>query len=135
MQTHQEKTPIRIYYEDTDAGGIVYNANYVRYAERGRTEWLRSLGIESRKMALEHDLFFVVASIEIDFKAPAFLDDELIVHSRVETLKKASMIFNQQIFRGEQLLTTLKVKIAVVDKNYKPCRLPKEIYNKMDPSN
>jgi acyl-CoA thioester hydrolase len=88
--------PVRIYWEDTDAGGIVFYANYLKFFERARTEWLRSLGIEQRRLKDELHGMFVVAETNVRYVAPARLDDELIVTAHVESVGKASLIINQQ---------------------------------------
>ena len=98
--------PVRIYWEDTDAGGIVYHANYLRYMERARTEFLRSLGLEQRKMHLEGAPVIV---------RPAVLDDALTVKTRIKLLRRASVIFEQTIMRGEETICTAQVRCASVD--------------------
>ena len=96
--------PVRIYWEDTDAGGIVYHANYLRYMERARTEFLRTLGLEQRKMHLEGAPVIV-----------AVLDDALTVKTRIKLLRRASVIFEQTIVRGEETICTAQVRCASVD--------------------
>lgn len=113
-----EKTyayPVRIYWEDTDAGGIVYHANYLRYMERARTEFLRTLGLEQRKMQLEGAPVIVVSSMDIKFVRPAVLDDLLTVKTRIKLLRRASVVFEQTIVRGEQTICTAQVRCASVD--------------------
>ena len=119
---------LRIYYEDTDAGGIVYYANYLKFFERARTEWLRQLGI-NQSVLLEQNLGFVVRKVEMDNMASAKLDDLLTVTSQISELKRASLVFNQQIINQEQeLLCTVKVRVACVNiKLSKPCAIPKEL--------
>lgn len=106
--------PIRVYIEDTDAGGIVYYVNYLKYMERARTEFLRSLGFG--KTAVQDDgAMFVVHSLQADYRAPARLDDELTATARVMQLGRATMVFEQNVRRGEQLLCSGQVKIACVN--------------------
>lgn len=119
---------VRVYYEDTDAGGIVYYANYLKFFERARTEWLREIGI-NQQFFLEKKLGFVVRKVEMDNLASAKLDDLLEVNSIIVTLKGASLVFHQQVFnQAKQLLCTAKVKIACIDFNKnKPCAIPEYI--------
>ncbi len=120
--------PLRVYYEDTDAGGIVYYANYLNFFERGRTEWLRDLGINQATF-LEQKLGFVVRKVEMDNLASAKLDDLLKVTSTIVTLKRASLVFHQEISNQlGQLLCIATVRIACVDFNHnKPCAIPESI--------
>ncbi len=106
---------VRVYFEDTDAGGVVYNANYIKFLERARTDWLRSRNFEQHSM-LEEGLGFVVASIEINFRKAAKLDDLLTVTCVPEQLRSASVIFAQKIFNSNgEMVVEAKVKIACVD--------------------
>lgn len=110
---------IRIYYEDTDAGGIVYYANYLKFFERGRTEWLRACGLNQQHIAEVEQLMFVVKNASVDYKHPAKLDDEIRVNVEIEQLKKASIVFKQQawcIKEGQsQLLAEGNITIACVN--------------------
>ncbi|WP_286266716.1 tol-pal system-associated acyl-CoA thioesterase [Thalassotalea atypica] len=126
LTTHQ--LSIRVYYEDTDAGGIVYYANYLKYSERARTEWLRSLDINQSNF-LEHSLGFVVRKVEMDNIASAKLDDLITVSSQILELKKASIVFNQIITnQHHQELCRVKVKVACVDfARSRPCAIPSTI--------
>lgn len=121
------KMPVRIYYEDTDTGGIVYHANYLRYAERCRSEWLRSVGVESSKLAEEKGTFFVVKSCSINYHAPAKLDDELIVTNEVEKIGGASISLKQGVYKENQLYVSMDVVIVLVDGNKKPVRIDPEL--------
>lgn len=124
--------PVRIYYEDTDAGGIVYYANYLKFAERARTEYIRALGVRQQDALETEDKFgFVVRHCDIDYLAPAVLDDELVVSCRVTELGGASCTMHQEITRGDQLLVRLDVKAVYVSlRTKKPVRIPKEISGK-----
>ncbi|KGJ94081.1 tol-pal system-associated acyl-CoA thioesterase [Colwellia psychrerythraea] len=119
---------IRVYYEDTDAGGIVYYANYLKFFERARTEWLREIGI-NQEVFLKQKLGFVVRKVEMDNIASAKLDDLLKVSSSIITLKRASLVFQQQITNQEkQVLCTAQIRIACVDfSQNKPCAIPELI--------
>jgi len=109
--------PVRIYYEDTDAGGVVYYANYLRFCERARSEWLRALGFGQQQLLTTGGPIFVVRSVQADYLAPARLDDELTVVSSIHDLRNVSVLFFQQIFRQDKLLFTAKVKIVPVSLN------------------
>jgi acyl-CoA thioester hydrolase len=119
---------LRVYYEDTDVGGIVYHANYLKYFERARTEWLRDMGI-NQAFFLQQNLGFVVRKVEMDNLASAKLDDLLEVKSTILTLKRASLVFQQQISnQAQQLLCKAQVRIAYIDfSQNKPCAIPASI--------
>ena len=105
---------VRIYWEDTDAGGIVYHSNYLRFMERARTEMLRSLGFSQQQMKEAGEALIVVSKLEITYRKPAKLDDLLTVHTRVESLKHASVIFEQTITRGDEVITQGRVRCASI---------------------
>lgn len=119
--------PVRVYYEDTDAGGIVYHASYLRFAERGRTEMLRDAGFEHAEILKKQGIAFTVISMTIDFKSPAKLDDLVVVKTGMREVKGASMVMEQKILRGDTLLVDLTVKIACIDKAGKAARLPEAV--------
>ena len=106
---------VRVYYEDTDAGGIVYYANYLKFFERARTEWLRSLGIDQQALRDRDGAIFVVRNASVDYVASARLDDEVKLTLNVEKLGRASVQFAQQAWRGDTLLSSADVKVACVD--------------------
>lgn len=117
----------RVYYEDTDFSGVVYHARYLHFLERGRTDYLRLLGVEQGSLVQEEDregLVFVVHRMEIDFKAPARMDDILTVLTSTEKAGGAKMILNQEIRRDDQLLIAARVIIAVINAAGRPRRLP-----------
>ncbi len=116
--------PVRIYYEDTDAGGIVYYANYLRFAERARTEALRMCDIDQSQLMEEQHVAFVVRRCIADFLKPAMLDDLLTIQTRLTDINKVSMDMHQTILRGSETLVTLEVKLAVIGKGMKLARLP-----------
>lgn len=118
--------PIRVYYEDTDTGGVVYYANYLKFFERARTEWLRGAGFGQRKMAEELGLQFVVVRIECDYRRPARLDDLIEIDLAVAQAQRASVLFEQRARRGSELLATARVRAACVDiQQFQPRPLPK----------
>jgi acyl-CoA thioester hydrolase len=119
---------IRIYYEDTDAGGIVYHASYLRFAERGRTEFLRALGYQNSVLKKDYGTIFVVRHIDIEYLTPAFLDDALTLTTAIESLKNTSFVMNQRVFRGKEEVVSMKVALVCIDANtLKPVRLPETV--------
>ncbi len=116
--------PARVYYEDTDAGGIVYHANYLKFAERARTEWLRAMGYDHRRVLAEHNLILVVRHAEIDFRAPARLDDLLEVKSELNAIGNTSLDLKQAVYCGDKLLAELKIIVVAITPEGKPLRLP-----------
>lgn len=125
MKTHESH--YRVYYEDTDAGGVVYYANYLKYAERGRTEMLRDVAIEQAALAESHGVYFVVKSANMQLHKPARLDDLLTVKTDVKNVKGASLAIQQHIMRQADILATVDVVIVCVNKQFTPARLPHHI--------
>lgn len=125
--------PVRVYYEDTDAGGVVFYANYLRFMERARTEWLRSLGFDQNRLARERNLLFAVRAVKVDYHKPARLDDMLEVTAAMRSRGRASLVFEQTVSRpdggeGLELLTRGEVKIACLDAgSFRPCSVPEDI--------
>jgi len=120
--------PIRVYYEDTDAGGVVYHSQYLNYLERTRTEWLRSLGFVQTQMRQEYAVVFVVRHLHIDFIKPAKFDDALHVSAQLLCKTGVSLKFSQTIMRDDELLIQAKVDVVCVDVNkFKPTRIPKQM--------
>lgn len=118
--------PVRVYYEDTDAGGIVYYANYLKFFERARTEWLRSLGLNQDKLAQEQGLIFVVRRAALDFAAPARLDDLLEVTVEPLRLARVYVELAQEARCGTRVLARAEVKVACLDRtNFRPVAMPK----------
>jgi acyl-CoA thioester hydrolase len=128
------RIPVQIYYEDTDAGGVVYYANYLRFMERARTEWLRALGFEQDALLRDPGVMFAVTRVEVDYRLPARFNDRLSVVARLRQLGRASLTFEQEVWResGAQLLVTGVVRVACVDLNrLRPTALPKQIVEKL----
>lgn len=119
--------PIRVYYEDTDAAGIVYYANYLKFAERARTEMLRERGFDHRKLDAKDGVAFAVRSCNADYLLPARLDDALEVHTRVTHIGGASLEADQDITREDAILTRLKVRLACINRAGRPARIPAAI--------
>ncbi len=108
--------PVRVYYEDTDAGGVVYYANYLKFCERARTDWLRAIGLEQGRLAADQNIIFVVRSVKADYLQPAVLDDLLDVVTTLGKLGHASLVFDQKIQRGGQTLFEALITIACIDR-------------------
>ncbi|MCK3657597.1 tol-pal system-associated acyl-CoA thioesterase [Pasteurellaceae bacterium Pebbles2] len=120
--------PIRVYYEDTDAGGVVYHARYLHFYERARTEFLRHLQFSQQALLAEKQIAFVVKSMSIDYDFPAKLDDLLTVETVVDEVKRATVVFSQCLKREERILSKATVKVACVDLGkMKPVALPTEV--------
>jgi acyl-CoA thioester hydrolase len=107
--------PIRVYYEDTDAGGVVFYANYLKFFERARTEMLRAMGYEQDQLIREEGIIFVVRSVQVDYLSPARFNDQLLASAEVIQAKNASLTFAQQITRGDDELVTSLIRIACLD--------------------
>jgi acyl-CoA thioester hydrolase len=121
--------PVRVYYEDTDAGGVVYYANYLKFFERARTEWLRSVGLNQDKLAQEQGLIFVVRRATLDFAAPARLDDLLEVTVEPMKLARVYLELAQQARCGTRVLARAELKVACLDRsNFKPVAIPKFLH-------
>jgi len=124
--------PVRVYYEDTDSGGVVYHANYLKFMERARTEWLRQLGFEQNILKDEHNCLFAVHSMQLSFRRPARFNDALLVRSDVTQMSGASMQFEQSVLRDDELLCQASVRVACLDAlRFKPCPIPSFILTEM----
>lgn len=120
--------PIRIYYEDTDAGGIVYYANYLKYAERARTEYLRHLGIKQEDMLKEQGIGFVVRDCHITYNTPAKLDDELNITCKVTELRKVALKMEQKLYRDDTILAEIEITLAFLSlSTMRPTKIPEKI--------
>lgn len=116
---------IRVYYEDTDAGGVVFYANYLKFFERARTEWLRALGFGQSDMASRDGLLFVVAGLDMNYRKPARLDDQLLIRSRITRLGRASIHFAQRAERNGELIAEGNVQVCCVDSTHmRPAEIP-----------
>lgn len=129
--------PVRVYYEDTDTGGVVFYANYLNFFERARTEWLRSAGIGQQALSETHRVMFVVKSTAVDYHAPAKLDDELKLTVVVERLGRASVEFMQEALRADdtqspRALATGRIRVGCVDtKSFRPCPIPDDVLERI----
>jgi len=120
--------PARVYWEDTDAGGVVYHASYLRFLERARTEWLRAMGVHQQQMRDDFDRVLVVRSMQIDFHKPARLDDQLAVSVGLIECRRASLVMTQAIHNGDTLLLQARVRAAcVAASDFRPRPLPEAV--------
>ena len=116
----------RVYFEDTDSGGVVYHANYLKFMERARTEWLRSLGLDQIKLKQEDKVMFVVRKIDIQYKIPARFNDELLIQTDCVKTTDYSIMLKQNILRDKQTITEGSVEIVCINSDlFKPVRIPK----------
>ncbi len=124
MSDSEFKFPVNIYYEDTDAGGIVYHANYLKFAERARSEFIKSGGITNKKLLEENNILIVVRGINLDYKKPAFLDDSLMVNTRVLEIKNSSFAIIQTVLRDDIELVRMEISLVCTNSDLKPVRVP-----------
>lgn len=124
--------PTRVYWEDTDAGGVVYHAQYVAFLERARTEWVRALGYGQDALRLTHGLVFAVRAMRIDFRKPARLDDALQVTVSLRRCRHASVVFGQSILREGELLLDAEVRCAALEaSSFRPRAIPEPLYQEL----
>ena len=124
---------LKVYYEDTDSGGIVYYANYLKFLERARTEALVTLGFNNKKIKEDFKSLIIVKSCNIEYKRPAHLEDELNIRSFVKSITKTSFFMNQFISRGEDIIVEAKVHLVFVNKEGKPMRIPRTLFQDFKP--
>ena len=124
---------IKVYYEDTDAGGVVYYANYLKYLERARTEALFSIGYSNKKILDQFNAIIIVKSCNIEYKKSAYLEDDLKIRSFVKSITKTSFFMNQFISRKNDVIVESKIHLVFVNKQGKPIKIPDEIYQKFKP--
>ena len=124
---------IKVYYEDTDSGGVVYYANYLKFLERARTEALFSIGYSNKKIKEKFNSLIIVKSCNIDYKKSASLEDELKIRSFVKSITKTSFFMNQIISRDEEIIVDAKIHLVFVNKNGRPVKIPDEIYSQFKP--
>jgi acyl-CoA thioester hydrolase len=133
MTAQTFRFPVRVYYEDTDAAGVVYYANYLKFMERARTEWLSSLGFDLAAVEREHGVVFVVHRVEIDFRLPAQLSDRLDVTLSLVDLGRARLTADQAVERGNKTLTQARVTLACLGPaNWRPARIPAPLHARME---
>tara|TARA_A100001011_G_C14046673_1_gene730078 strand:- start:341 stop:799 length:459 start_codon:yes stop_codon:yes gene_type:complete len=124
---------LKVYYEDTDSGGVVYYANYLKFLERARTEALFSIGFSNKKIKNDFDLLIIVKSCNIEYKKPARLEDELKIRSFVKSITKTSFFMNQIISNDDEIIVKAQVHLVFVNKEGKPVKIPNEIFSKFKP--
>ena len=124
---------VKVYYEDTDSGGVVYYANYLKFLERARTEALYSIGYSNKKVKNDFDALIIVKSCNIQYKKSAHLEDELTIRSFVKSITKTSFFMNQFITRGNDTIVEAQVHLVFVDKKGKPVKIPDGVYSKFKP--
>ena len=124
---------IKVYYEDTDSGGVVYYANYLKFLERARTEALFSIGYSNKKIKEKFNSLIIVKSCNIDYKRSANLEDELKIRSFVKSITKTSFFMNQFISRDEEIIVEAQIHLVFVNENGKPVKIPDEIYSQFKP--
>jgi acyl-CoA thioester hydrolase len=119
----------RVYWEDTDAGGVVYYANYLKFMERCRTDWLRALGIDQLRLRIDRQLQFAVVNVAVDFLRPAVLNDEIVVTAELVRLSGATINFRQTILRGDAQLIDASTRVACLDSGtLRPRPIPKDLF-------
>jgi len=133
-QTYTKKFiwPVRVYYEDTDAGGVVFYANYLKFFERARTEMLRAMGYEQDELIANESIIFVVRSVQVDYLSPARFNEQLQVSAEVSLTKKASLTFDQVITRGNDVLCKGSVRVACLDaQDMRPKAIPEKLLEQL----
>jgi len=124
---------LKVYYEDTDSGGVVYYANYLKFLERARTEALFSIGFSNKKIQEQFNSLIIVKSCNIEYKKSAHLEDQLTVRSFVKSITKTSFFMNQIITRNEEIIVEAQVHLVFVNKDGRPLKIPNEIFSKFKP--
>ncbi|MCO8144183.1 tol-pal system-associated acyl-CoA thioesterase [Rhodovulum tesquicola] len=119
--------PVRVYYEDTDLAGIVYYANYLKFIERARSEWVRGLGVDQVRLKAERGIVFAVRRVEADYLSPARFDDLLEVETRLAQVTPARLILDQRVLRGDAVLFSARVTLVALGESGRPVRLPAEL--------
>ena len=127
MSALSHTLPLRVYYEDTDAAGMVYHANYLKFAERGRSEMLRSLGFPHQRLRAEDGVGFAVRRCSVEFRAPARLEDALTVDTRLVDVGAATLKAHQRICRADQVLVDMDILVACIGRDGRPRRLPRAL--------
>ena len=124
---------LKVYYEDTDSGGVVYYANYLKFLERARTEALYSIGYSNKKIKDQFESLIIVKSCNIEYKKSSFLEDELLVRSFVKSITKTSFFMNQIITKDKDIIVEAQVHLVFINNKGKPIKIPDEIYSKFKP--
>ena len=122
---------VKVYYEDTDSGGVVYYSNYLKFLERARTEMINSIGLSNKKLLEEHKTLIIVKSCNVEYLSPSKLEDRLQIYSSIESLNKASFVMSQDIKKDDDLIVKAKIKLVTVNNEGKPIKIPSVLENKL----
>ena len=122
---------VKVYYEDTDAGGVVYYSNYLKFLERARTEMINSIGLSNKKLLEEHKTLIIVKSCNVEYLSPSKLEDKLQIHSSIESFNKASFVIIQNIKKDDNLILKAKLKLVTVNREGKPIKVPSALEKKL----
>ena len=123
---------LKVFYEDTDSGGVVYYANYLKFFERARTEAITEIGLSNKKLLEENGIFIIVKSCNIEYKKPAKLEDQLEVKSKVILISNSSFKMRQRAYRDQELITDCEIHLVIVDKKGKPTKIPDILKKKLE---
>ena len=129
--TKEFKHEIKIYYEDTDAGGVVYYSNYLNFLERARTEMIETVGLSNKKLLEENKTLIIVKSCNIEYVSPAKLEDKITIYSSIESFSKASFVIIQNIIKDDTLIVKAKLKLVTVNQEGKPIKIPSILEKKL----
>ena len=122
---------VKVYYEDTDSGGVVYYSNYLKFLERARTEMINSIGLSNKKLLEEHKTLIIVKSCNVEYLSPSKLEDRLKIYSSIESLNKASFVMIQDIKKDDDLIVKAKIKLVTVNYEGRPIKIPSVLKNKL----
>ena len=123
---------VKVYYEDTDSGGVVYYSNYLKFLERARTEMIESVGLSNKKLLEEYKTLIIVKSCNIEYVSPAKLEDKIQIYSSIESFNKASFVIIQNIKKDDNLIVKAKLKLVTVNQEGKPIKIPSVLQNKLE---
>ena len=124
---------VKVYYEDTDAGGVVYYANYLKFLERARTEALSTIGLSNTKIKNDFGTLIIVKSCNIEYKKPAYLEDNLLIKSFVKSVSKTSFLMDQSIFKYKELILEAKIRLVFINEKFIPIKIPEKILSEFKP--
>tara|TARA_Y100000994_G_scaffold130371_1_gene106768 strand:+ start:78 stop:479 length:402 start_codon:yes stop_codon:yes gene_type:complete len=122
---------VKVYYEDTDSGGVVYYSNYLKFLERARTEMINSIGLSNKKLLEEHKTLIIVKSCNVEYLSPSKLEDRLQIYSSIESINKASFVMSQDIKKDDDLIVKAKIKLVTVNIEGRPIKIPSVLENKL----
>ena len=129
---HEFSYKLKVFYEDTDSGGVVYYANYLKFFERARTEAIAEIGLSNKKLLEENGIFIIVKSCNIEYKRPAKLEDQLEIKSNIISISNTSFKMRQKAFRDKELITDCEIQLVIVDGKGKPSKIPEILKNKLE---